>query len=196
MDLQVGLFGCGTIGQEIANATNSRRIGVSLTHVYDRNSEKAQAVRRLFSHRKPTVVESPDELLTADLLIEAAGHEAIEQVVPEALNSGTDCILLSVGALADEALYTDVLEAASGGGRVLVPSGAIAGLDAIKAAAFTDELESVSLTTRKPPTGLEGAPLIEREGIDLDAISEPTEIFVGPAGLPLRFPRTSMSQWR
>jgi aspartate dehydrogenase len=71
------------------------------------------------------------------------------------------------------------------GGRILVPSGAIAGLDGVKGAREA-AITSVTMETRKPPRGLAGAPWIEEQGIDLDAIREETLIFEGPAGEAVR----------
>jgi aspartate dehydrogenase len=66
------------------------------------------------------------------------------------------------------------------GCRILVPAGAIAGLDGVKAAR-EGAITSVTMETRKPPRGLAGAPYIEERHIDLDAIREETLIFEGPA---------------
>jgi aspartate dehydrogenase len=88
---------------------------------------------------------------------------------------------MSVGALSDEDLRAAVFEASSNAARLHVPSGAIAGLDAIKAANSTGELESVELMTRKPPAGLEGAPHVVEQDINLDAVAGEETIFEGTA---------------
>jgi aspartate dehydrogenase len=66
------------------------------------------------------------------------------------------------------------------GGRILIPSGAIAGLDGVKGAR-EGAISSVTMETRKPPRGLAGAPYLEQHRIDLDAIRVETLIFEGPA---------------
>jgi len=66
------------------------------------------------------------------------------------------------------------------GGRILVPSGAIAGLDGVKGAR-EGTITSVTMETRKPPRGLAGAPYVEQQRIDLEAITGETLIFEGPA---------------
>src|SRR5690606_39208203 len=71
-------------------------------------------------------------------------------------------------------------QALEGPGQILVPSGAALGLDAIAAAA-EGEISSVKLVTRKPPAGFKGAPLVEAQGIDLDALTEPLKLFEGSA---------------
>ncbi len=183
MNRSIAVFGCGTIGTEIARAVADGTVGFRLECVYDRNPEKRERIQALFDEdERPTAAVNPSELFAADIVVEAAGAGAVEAVAVDALSAGCDCMVLSAGALADAALRGDVFEAAeSGTGRLYIPSGAIAGLDAVKAAALTGELDSVSLTTTKPPAGLDGAPYIEREGIDLDGIDAPTTVFEGPA---------------
>lgn len=183
MPRTVGIFGCGTIGNRIAQAIADETISVDLEAVYDRNPERVERVREQFSEgERPRAADDPDGLFDADLVIEAAGQSAVDAVAADALRAGCDCMLLSVGALADEELRAAVFRAAEeSDGRVYVPSGAIAGLDAIKAASLTGELETASLTTTKPPEGLAGAPYVEANEIDLDAIEEPTVVFEGPA---------------
>src|SRR5262245_64280709 len=88
-------------------------------------------------------------------------------------------MVLSVGGL------VGVLEewsqlAEKHGCRILVPSGAVAGLDGMKGAREAG-IASVVMETRKPPRGLAGAPWIIEQKIDLDAITKETLIFEGPA---------------
>lgn len=179
----VGIVGCGTIGKEIAGAIADGTVPVDLIAVYDRHPDRVTAVCDQFeSEERPRSADAIGEVFDADLVIEAAGQEAVDDVAVDTLEAGCDCMLLSVGALADEELRSDVVEAAERNtGRLILPSGAIAGLDAIKAAALTGELETALLRTTKPPTGFEGAPYIEKNGIDLDAIEEPTVVFEGLA---------------
>jgi aspartate dehydrogenase len=66
------------------------------------------------------------------------------------------------------------------GARIIAPTGALLGLDAVRAAAEGD-VASVSIETRKPPRSLEGAPYLAEHGIDLGAITEPRLIFEGNA---------------
>ncbi|RQG86696.1 aspartate dehydrogenase [Natrarchaeobius halalkaliphilus] len=183
MTRSIGIFGCGTIATEIARAIADGTLSADLAVVYDRHPENVTAIRDLFDDRsQPTAATQPSELLEADLVLEAAGQTAVEEIAADALAADRDCLLLSVGALAADDLREDVFAAAEeSDGRLYAPSGAIAGLDAIKAAALTGDLESVSLTTTKPPAGLEGAPYVVENGIDLSAVDEPTVIFEGPA---------------
>ncbi|MCK5363319.1 MAG: aspartate dehydrogenase, partial [Gammaproteobacteria bacterium] len=85
---------------------------------------------------------------------------------------------ISVAALMEHLYLVDV--AKGSGGRILVPSGALLGLDAVRAAA-AGEIHSVRMVTRKPPGSLVGAPYLEAHGIDLDKLSEPLRVFSGTA---------------
>ncbi|KDE60036.1 aspartate dehydrogenase [Halostagnicola sp. A56] len=183
MTRSIAIFGCGTIATEIARAIADGTIPATLDVIYDRHPEQIAATQDQFDDRsQPVEASGPDDLLEADLIVEAAGQTAVEEIATDALEADRDCLLLSIGALADETLREEIVDAArTSKGRLYAPSGAIAGLDSIKAAALTGELESVSLTTTKPPAGLEGAPYVVDNDIDLSAIGEPTVIFEGPA---------------
>ena len=111
-------------------------------------------------------VTSIDELEPlADLVIECAPAHLLPQIAEPFLRAGKEVVVLSAGALLD---YPHLLDlAATSGGTISVPTGALLGLDAVGAAA-EGEIRSLRLTTRKPPAGLVGAPGIEASGIDLD----------------------------
>jgi aspartate dehydrogenase len=64
--------------------------------------------------------------------------------------------------------------------RILVPSGAIAGLDGMKGARV-GSITSVTMESRKAPRGWAGAPYIEAKRINLETIAEETLLFEGPA---------------
>jgi len=180
MTLDIGLLGCGTIGTEIARAISDGRIDAQLVAVFDRNPPKRDGIAAMVDTDVEQCSEGIDVAENAELVVEAAGQEAVG-MAPEILETGTDLLLMSVGALADDGLQEAVFDASSGTARLYVPSGAIAGLDAVKAANSTGELESVELTTRKPPAGLEGAPYVVERDIDLGSVEGAETIFEGTA---------------
>jgi aspartate dehydrogenase len=108
----------------------------------------------------------------------------------EALSKGKDFMVMSTGALIDEELFQKILRTAKMKGRkVYVPSGAIVGLDNIKAAAVRP-VDEVTLVTRKPPKSFEGAPLLSMKKINLSEIDEPLVLFEGSARDAVRlFPK-------
>ncbi len=115
--------------------------------------------------------------LRPDVVLEAGGHDAFRQHVPALLAAGIDVIALSVGVLADEALLAEVERAAaSGGSRLRIPSGAIAALDAIAAAAVGG-LDRVVHSVRKPPHSL----LDGDEAAAVVLAGEPRVLYTGPA---------------
>jgi aspartate dehydrogenase len=101
------------------------------------------------------------------------------------LQAGKDLVVMSVGALADKALLADLLkEAEKSGCRLYVPTGAIAGIDAIRAVRHL--LDSVMLTTTKSPKALAGAPFFQTSKIKLDEIKQRTVVYEGTAAEAVR----------
>ncbi len=114
----------------------------------------------------------------ADVIVECAPAAVFALVAEPALRAGRVLVPISVAALMEHLYLVDVAKAS--GGRILVPSGALLGLDAVRAAA-EGEIHSVRMVTRKPPGGLVGAPYLEAHGIDLANLSEPLRVFSGTA---------------
>ena len=97
------------------------------------------------------------------------------------LELGKHIMLISVGALGEKEIYEKVVELSKKtGSTVILPSGAIGGLDAIRSAALGG-LETVELITRKPPQSLKGAPYVLEKGMDLEHLQSDVEIFSGNA---------------
>lgn len=127
------------------------------------------------------VVDSVEALIARqpDLLVECAGHEAVQHVAVPALEAGIDVVLVSVGALSDAALEQSVKAAAAkGGARVILPSGAIGGIDLLAAVAAAGNLE-VTYTGTKPPNAWRGTPAEDK--LDLDTLTKATLILSGTA---------------
>lgn len=102
-----------------------------------------------------SVAELPSEVT---LLIDCAGHSGLAAHGPDALKAGLSVITLSLGALADETLATELqIAAKAGGSRLHLASGAIGALDALRAASV-GEIGAVRYTGRKPPKGWLGSP--------------------------------------
>jgi aspartate dehydrogenase len=177
--MRVGVVGCGSIGRTLARAL-VRFAPVTKLALFDLDPAKADALARL--HRRYRAVRSLAALVRAsDLVVEAASPRAAAEVAPAALRAGRQVLLMSVGALADDRLRAQVLGiAARGRGRILVPSGAVGGLEVVASAAAA-RLFEVTLTTRKPPAALSGAPYLVRRGVDLRRLRAPRVVFSGTA---------------
>lgn len=178
---KIGLLGCGAIGTQIALAIDSGKIPAILTHVYDDSKDaSSRLVQKL--KNKPEIV-SNSHLLSAnpvDIIVEAASQDAVRDVALSVLQNKRDLMIMSVGALLDESIYEILSDACKDFKKTIyLPSGAIAGLDAIKS--VKDELESISITTTKHPRSLKGAKFFETSDIDLDSINKKTMIFQGTA---------------
>lgn len=178
---KIGLLGCGAIGTQIALAIDSGKIPAQLTQIYDQSKESsAKLVSKL--KNKPTIVENSHllSLGTVDLVVEAASQQAVKDVALSILQNKKDIMIMSVGALLDESIFEVLTEACNEFKKqILLPSGAIAGLDAIKS--VKDELDSLILVTTKHPKSLKGAKFFETSKINLDSVKKQTMIFEGNA---------------
>ena len=172
----IGIAGCGTIGRRVATELDAGSVpGAVLGAITSRSFGRAvQFATTLDS--KPPVVELDQLVEIADLVVEAAPAIAMESIAVATLSAGKDLMALSGGALLQRQDLFGLAE--KNGATIYVPSGAIAGLDGV-AGASEGQIDSITMITRKPPEGLKGAPGIELEGIDLDAVTEPTVVYEG-----------------
>jgi aspartate dehydrogenase len=175
--LKVGIIGCGAIGTFIAKALD-KDDDFALSFLMDEESVKASELSEKLKS-KPAVVSSVSAMKGAGLVIEAASQECVREHAQTIL-SKSDIMIMSVGALADAGLLKSIRDAAEEGGRrIYIPSGAIGGLDAIRAVAGI--AEKVSLTSRKNPLAFEGVPWIAQNDIALRSIKKPMVIYEGTA---------------
>ena len=116
--------------------------------------------------------------LKPDIVIEAAGHQAVHEFGPAILQVGTDLIIAAVGALADRDLSRRLETAEGGGGKAIIPPGAIAGLDGLIAARIAG-LARVVYTSTKPPHAWRGTRA--EQAIDLDHAEDEVVFFTGSA---------------
>jgi len=176
--LRIGVVGCGAIGSEIARAIDSGLVRAELIGLHDVRGDVAKRLASSLAGQ-PRVLSMEQLVEAAQLVVEATAKDTAPPVIRATLAQGRDVMVLSVGGLlgcVDE--MCGLAEAR--GARIYVPTGAIAGLDAVKAAAVA-RIDRVTLTTRKPPRGLAGAPHLAATGFDLAGIREPTAIFTGSA---------------
>lgn len=178
---KIGLLGCGAIGTEIALAIDSGKIPAKLTHLFDSSKDIARSLASKLKN-KPQITENVGLLASSpvDLIVEAASQDAVRDNALTILQNKKDLMIMSVGALLDESILDVILEGCKDYQRsVYLPSGAILGLDGIRA--VKDELESVTLVTTKSPRSLKGAKFFETSNIDIDKIEKETIIFDGDA---------------
>ena len=175
---RVALAGFGAIGAVVGDRLNLGIAGLQLTAVAVRDRDKAR--RRMADYGQPPILAELDALAEhADIVVECAPAAVFSRVAEPAIRAGRIFIPASVGVLPSRPDLIDL--ARETGARILVPSGALIGLDAVRAAA-EGEIRSVSLVTRKPPKALAGAPYLVDKGIELDGLSAPLKVFEGSAG--------------
>jgi aspartate dehydrogenase len=172
----VAIAGLGAIGLKLAHALDAGVEGLQLSAVAARDQAKAQA--NLHGFRSPPALVPLERLADADFVVEAAPAEVFERIASAAIEAGRILIPASVGALLPR-MYL-VRRAEETGARIVVPTGALLGLDAVRAAA-EGRVDSVTIESRKPPRGLEGAPYLVRHGIDVGSLTAPKRVFAGNA---------------
>jgi aspartate dehydrogenase len=175
--LRVAIGGFGAIGKVVAKRLDRGIDGLTLTAVSARDAAGAKLAMAGFIRPVPVL---PLARLgeAAEIVVECAPAALLRELAEPALARGRLVMVLSCGALLDN---FDLVEfARRHGGRILVPSGALLGLDAVAAAA-EGGISSVHMMTRKPPLGLFGAPYLVENAIDIGGLSEPKCVFTGTA---------------
>ncbi len=172
----IGIVGCGAIGKGLLKAFDSGAVAANACVTSRTESSCREFLQTLDA---PVPFLPLDELVArSDIVVEAAGGAVAPALARQVFDVGKDLMVISVGALLD---HPEIIERARQTGcRLLLPSGAIAGLDGIKSAC-AGEVAHVTITTRKPPHGLEGAPYLVRNDISLAGLTEPREVFSGTA---------------
>jgi len=175
--LRVALGGFGAIGQAVARRLDQGIDGLELAAVSARDHEKAKANMAGFKNPVP-VLELEELADVADVVVECAPSKVFDLLANSAIEQGRIFLPISVGALLPRMALIE--RARQTGATILVPTGALLGLDAVRAAA-EGEVESVRLVTRKPPGGLAGAPHLVENGISVEGLSEAKLVFKGSA---------------
>src|SRR5207253_1855974 len=176
-DIRIAVAGLGTIGRTLARRLADGVPGLTLACAAARDEEKARGWLDEEGIEAPIVAleEFPQH---ADLAVECAPAALLDQICRPMLTAGKQVMVLSCGALLPR---PELLELAKAhGGRILVPTGGLLGLDAVAAAA-EGTIHSVRMITRKPPNGLKGAPHLVRNGISVDGLNEAKRVFSGTA---------------
>jgi aspartate dehydrogenase len=175
--IRVGILGCGAIGSRIAKSIKTQCSDHAVVSaLFDINPAKALSLQK-YIPQKNVVKKSYQELLAgSDLVIEAVNAPDTHQLVRSAILAKKDVLVMSVGKFIEgESIFK---LAQKQGIRVLIPSGAIAGIDAIKAASL-QRIDHVTLTTRKPIYGFADNAYVQERRINLSQIKRETVLFDG-----------------
>jgi aspartate dehydrogenase len=175
--LRIGLAGLGAVGLGVATRLLDGIDGLTLTAVAVRDANKARRalpqIGDLIALRTFTALADD-----CDVVVECLPPALFRDIAISAIDKGRIFMPLSVAQLLQNG---DLIERAKEtGARILVPSGALLGLDAVRAAA-EGTIHSVKMITRKPPNGLDGAPYLVERGISLKNLDKPMKVFDGSA---------------
>lgn len=182
---KVAVIGYGSIGREIIASAKRQEIpNAKIIAVFDKQSQVVNSVDNengdvhLFSDFDEFY--NSETYSSLDIIIECASKDAVREFGKKIIESKKDLIVLSVGAFSDKEYLVELQNLSSSNStRILIPTGAIAGLDSIRS--VRKYLNSVTITTTKHPKSLAGAPFFESSRIRLDDINSETVLFEGNA---------------
>jgi aspartate dehydrogenase len=175
--LRVAIGGFGAVGRAVAQRLDDGIEGLRLSAVSAR--DRARATERMRAFRRPVPVVALAELSElADVVVECAPASVFAEIAEPAVAAGRIFLPISVGALLSH--WQVVERAKTSGARIVVPSGALLGLDAVRAVA-QGRIESVHMITRKPPHALAGSPYLAQHGISVEGLGQPLRVFKGSA---------------
>ncbi len=173
--LRVGIAGLGTIGLPVARWLDGGADDLVLAAVSA--ADKERAAKRVAEFKAPPPVMTLGRLAEcADVIVECAPPELFTEVAEPAIKAGRVLIPLSVTSLLER--MDLVVLAGETGARIVVPTGALLGLDALRAAAL-GTIYSVTMVTRKPPQALKKVKYVAELGVDLDRLVAPIKLFEG-----------------
>jgi len=176
--LKIGIVGCGAIGSFLAKHIEKEfKNKADLVGICDIDNKKAKLLST-FLQSKPAVLNLESLIKKSDLVVEAASSRVSYQIAAKSIHAGKDIMIMSVSGLIGRDNFFVLAKKMNC--AIYLPSGAISGLDALKAASM-GKIKKVVLTTKKPPRALKGAPFIERNKIDLNKIKKETVLFSGTA---------------
>ncbi|OQX18458.1 MAG: aspartate dehydrogenase [Candidatus Altiarchaeales archaeon A3] len=153
--LNLGIIGCGNIGRTIIRAIYEGKIDCKIIGVFDANKDGYNALSDEIK-KQIKFFDNFDKFIEANtnLILEAASQQAVKEYAVGVLKHDKNLMLMSVGALNDKNLFEEIKRTAKEKNlKIYIPSGAVVGIDGVKAAMFGC-IESVTLTTRKNPKSL------------------------------------------
>jgi aspartate dehydrogenase len=178
MTIKVAIAGYGSIGKVLAKRIVESMPEFELAAIGAHDPARTARIVEETLKRQIPVVLSTELSDHADVLLECVPTEAFRSVVEPALKAGKTVITVSGAALLDHMDLADVARA--GGGRLILATGAIVGLDALQAARL-GTIRSATMVTRKPPMSLATAKDVVERGKDLMVLQEPELLFKGTA---------------
>src|SRR5918993_246539 len=187
MKKNISIIGCGAIGSELALSVDRMMIeNVTISSLLDIKLENAEILKSKLSHNNPVVFNDfseyikSDNLKDVDIVVEAASQNALTSYLNSIIQLKKDVLVMSVGAFANSDFFSQVIKNVEKNDiNLYLPSGAIAGIDAIKS--VRSSISYVTLTTTKNPNSLKDSPFFKKTNLTTDSIKKRTLIFEGSA---------------
>ncbi|MFA5287599.1 MAG: aspartate dehydrogenase [Candidatus Omnitrophota bacterium] len=186
LKLKIGIVGCGAIGSSLAKAVMQNfPKQAKLSALYDLDALKSKKLSKRFGNMLLSVEGLNDLIKKSDLVIEAASAASSFGIAKSALILKKDVMIMSVGGVVKgfNILYK---LAVSNNCKVYIPSGAISGIDALKAAGI-GRIKKVTLTTTKNPLSFKGVKYVEGKRINLNKIAREKVLFSGKAANAVKY---------
>ncbi|HET9807381.1 MAG TPA: aspartate dehydrogenase [Nitrososphaeraceae archaeon] len=187
MKKNISIIGCGAIGSELALSVDRMMIeNVTISSFLDIKLENAEILKSKLSNNNPIVFNNfsdyirSDTFKDVDLVVEAASQNALTSYLNPIILLKKDILVMSVGAFANPDFFSEVIKNVEKNDiNLYVPSGAIAGIDAIKS--VRSSISYITLTTTKNPNSLKDSPFFKKNNLTLDSIKKRTLLFEGSA---------------
>lgn len=186
--VKIGIIGCGAIGSGIAKSIKKDfQQYCEISGLYDIDTDKVQALARTLKLGNKARKSIKDVIQKSDCLVEAVSAKNTHHIIRQALWAKKDVLSMSVGKLLNASQLFRL--ARRNKCHLMLPSGAIAGIDAVKAASLAG-IKRITLTTRKPLAGFINTPYLEKKGINPLKLKKETVLFAGSVTQAVKhFPR-------
>lgn len=183
--VKIGIIGCGAIGSRMAQTiTKDMSKDCKLVGLFDVDADKVNRLATKIKLKNIAKKTIDDLIKVSDCVVEAVNSENTVQIIEKIIRAKKSVLAMSVGKLLNaHHLYT---LARKNKCFILLPSGAIAGVDAIKAASMAN-IKRITLTTRKPLKGFKTNPYLQSINTDLSKITKETVIFEGTVQQAVKF---------
>lgn len=169
--IKIGLAGCGALGSIIARGLLDGIPGYEFTGIAEIRDVDFAVPRMSF-----------DELAeSCDWVIEALPPDVVPELARAVLPRGKKLLMLSAAALLR---FPEIMRDAAPG-QLLITSGALAGIDAVRAFALRG-IKSAKLISTKPPHALAGAPYITEHKMSMASVTSSLRVFAGDAAAAAR----------
>lgn len=187
MKKNISIIGCGAIGSELALSVDRMMIeNVTISSLLDIKLENAEILKSKLSNNNPLIFTDFSEYIKSDnfkdvdIVVEAASQNALTSYLHSIISLKKDALVMSVGAFANPEFFSQIIKnVEKNDTNLYLPSGAIAGIDAIKS--VRSSISYVTITTTKNPNSLKDSPFFKKTNLTIDSIKKRTLIFEGSA---------------